>query len=74
MPDQDWTGYEEYKKTGWHRKIHIHQVPFYYIEYGLAQLGAAQIWANSIKEPTKSSRRLSPCSLPGSYRYPSKTF
>jgi oligoendopeptidase F len=43
MPGIDWTGYEEVKMTGWHRKLHIHQVPFYYIEYGLASLGAFQI-------------------------------
>ncbi len=54
MPDQDWAGFDHFKKTGWHRKIHIHQVPFYYIEYGLAQLGAAQIWANSKKDQPKA--------------------
>jgi oligoendopeptidase F len=36
--------------TGWQRKLHIHQIPFYYIEYGLAQLGAAQIWANALQD------------------------
>ncbi len=54
MPDQDWTGYEEFKKTGWHRKQHIHQIPFYYIEYGLAQLGAVQVWANALKNQHKA--------------------
>ena len=43
MPGIDWDGYEDVKMTGWHRKLHIHQVPFYYIEYGLASLGAFQI-------------------------------
>ena len=47
-PYIDWTGYEDVKVTGWHRKDHIHQIPFYYVEYGLAQLGAAQIWNNSL--------------------------
>ncbi len=51
---QDWSGFEEYRKTGWHRKLHIFQVPFYYIEYGLAQLGAVQVWGNSLKNPTKA--------------------
>jgi oligoendopeptidase F len=37
-------------KTGWQRKDHIHQAPFYYMEYGLALLGAVQIWANAIKD------------------------
>ncbi len=54
MPDQDWTGFENYKKTGWHRKPHIHQAPFYYIEYGLAQLGAVQVWANALKNQHKA--------------------
>ncbi len=54
MPDQDWTGYEDFKKTGWHRKQHIHQMPFYYIEYGLAQLGAVQVWANALKNQHKA--------------------
>ena len=44
MPGIDWEGHDEVKKTGWHRKLHIHLVPFYYIEYGLASLGAFQIW------------------------------
>ena len=43
----DWSGLEEEKITGWHRKLHIHQSPFYYIEYGLAQLGAMQVWRNA---------------------------
>jgi oligoendopeptidase F len=47
MPGVDWGGLEAYRKTGWHRKLHIHTSPFYYIEYGLAQLGAVQVWANA---------------------------
>ncbi len=47
MKGVDWSGLEEEMKTGWHRKLHIHQAPFYYIEYGLAQLGAMQIWRNA---------------------------
>jgi oligoendopeptidase F len=43
----DYSGLEEVKITGWHRKLHIHQIPFYYVEYGLAQLGAVQIWGNA---------------------------
>lgn len=40
----DWSGLEEELSTGWQRKLHIHTVPFYYVEYGLAQLGAVQVW------------------------------
>ncbi len=47
IPGVDYSGMEEIKITGWHRKLHIHQVPFYYVEYGLAQLGAVQIFGNA---------------------------
>ena len=43
----DWTGLEDYERRAWHRKLHIFEVPFYYIEYGIAQLGALQVWLNS---------------------------
>ncbi len=49
LPGVDWGGLEEVKMTGWHRKLHIHQIPFYYVEYGLAQLGAVQIFGNALK-------------------------
>lgn len=45
----DYNGMEDVVKTGWHRKLHIFQLPFYYVEYGLAQLGAAQVWRNALK-------------------------
>jgi oligoendopeptidase F len=54
IPGVDWTGLEEVKATGWHRKLHIHQVPFYYVEYGLAQLGAVQIFGNAIQNQKKA--------------------
>jgi oligoendopeptidase F len=50
MTGVDWSGFEDVVATGWHRKLHIFQVPFYYVEYGLAQLGAAQVWANALKD------------------------
>ncbi len=50
MPGVDWTGLEKYKVTGWHRKAHIFAEPFYYIEYGLAQLGATLIYGNARKD------------------------
>lgn len=43
----DYTGIEEWVATGWHRKLHIFTVPLYYVEYGIAQLGAAQVWTNA---------------------------
>jgi oligoendopeptidase F len=35
----------------WHRQLHIFLYPFYYIEYGIAQLGALQVWRNSLRSP-----------------------
>ena len=43
----DYSEPAEWAKLGWQRKLHIFTVPLYYIEYGIAQLGAAQVWANS---------------------------
>ena len=54
IPGYDWTGFEAALATGWHRKLHIHLEPFYYVEYGLAQLGACQVWANALKDQTKA--------------------
>ncbi len=50
VPAVDWSGVEEVRDTGWHRKLHIHRVPLYYVEYGLAQLGAVQIFGNALKD------------------------
>jgi oligoendopeptidase F len=46
----DWSGLEDIVATGWQRKPHILQSPFYYIEYGLAQMGAVQIWRNALRD------------------------
>lgn len=54
MRGVDWSGLEEEKVTGWHRKLHIFQVPFYYVEYGLAQLGAMQVWRNALQDQAKA--------------------
>ena len=40
----DITGLDEYRKFGWQRQLHLYEVPFYYIEYGIAQLGAIGLW------------------------------
>ena len=50
----DYSGLEDWIATGWQRKLHIFQIPFYYIEYGLAQLGAVQVWANALKDQAAS--------------------
>ncbi len=48
MPDIDFSGIEDERVSGWHRKLHIFHLPFYYIEYGMAQLGALQVWRNAL--------------------------
>ncbi|MBI3314884.1 MAG: M3 family oligoendopeptidase [Candidatus Omnitrophica bacterium] len=50
----DWTDLTEVKAYLWHRQLHIFQVPFYYIEYGIAQLGALQVWMNARRDPAKA--------------------
>jgi oligoendopeptidase F len=47
IPGVDWSGLDDAKRTGWHRKLHIHRYPLYYVDYGLAQLGAVQVWRNA---------------------------
>jgi oligoendopeptidase F len=49
-PDQDWRGLDAEKRASWRRQGHVFTDPFYYIEYGVAQLGAAQVWANALKD------------------------
>jgi oligoendopeptidase F len=50
----DWRGLEQERVTGGHRKPHIFTSPFYYIEYGMAQLGAAQVWANARRDQNRA--------------------
>ncbi len=47
----DWSGYEHFLHVQWIKQMHVFEYPFYYIEYGLAQLGALAIWRNSLKDP-----------------------
>lgn len=50
----DWTGFEDVRKTTWQRQLHLFEVPFYYIEYGIAQLGALGVWKNSKENHPKA--------------------
>lgn len=52
--DVDWSGFENGRANLWHRQLHIFIHPFYYIEYGIAQLGALQVWANSKQNKAKA--------------------
>jgi len=49
-PRVDYQGSEEVLRTGWQRQLHLFGVPFYYIEYGIAQLGALQLWLHSRRD------------------------
>jgi oligoendopeptidase F len=42
----DWSGLEAYRANTWQKQLHLYEVPFYYIEYGFAQLGAIAVWKN----------------------------
>jgi oligoendopeptidase F len=46
----DYSGLEPDWIARWYQQIHIFEVPFYYIEYGIAQLGALQVWRNALKD------------------------
>jgi oligoendopeptidase F len=50
----DWTGYEDVQAHSWQRQLHLYEVPFYYIEYGIAQLGALGVWMNSLMNKEKA--------------------
>ncbi|HTV39874.1 MAG TPA: M3 family oligoendopeptidase [Candidatus Sulfotelmatobacter sp.] len=52
--DVDWNGLENARANSWHRQLHIFLYPFYYIEYGIAQLGALQVWANSKRDKARA--------------------
>lgn len=49
----DWSGYEQFMAGMWLKQGHIFEVPFYYIEYAIAQLGAIAIWRNYKMNPQK---------------------
>jgi oligoendopeptidase F len=53
---EDWTGFEDVRASLWHRQLHIFEVPFYYIEYAIAQLGALQVWKNFRKNKAEGVR------------------
>ena len=49
----NWDGVAEFKDHMWHRQLHLYEVPFYYIEYGMAQLGAIAVWKNYKEDAQK---------------------
>jgi len=50
----DWTGLEDQRISRWYRQLHIFELPFYYIEYGIAQLGALQVFRNAVRNPAEA--------------------
>jgi oligoendopeptidase F len=57
LPGMDWSGLEDAAATGWHRKQHIHRAPFYYVEYGVAQLGSVLVWKGALQNQADAVRR-----------------
>jgi oligoendopeptidase F len=53
----DWSGLEKYRRIRWMQQLHIFEVPFYYIEYGMAQLGALSIYMNYRKDKAKALKQ-----------------
>jgi oligoendopeptidase F len=47
----DWSGYEQFRNIFWQKQLHLFEVPFYYIEYGIAQLGAIAVFRNYKNDP-----------------------
>ncbi len=50
----DYTGLDAFREIGWQRQLHLYEVPFYYIEYGIAQLGAIGMWMQYKQHPEKA--------------------
>jgi len=54
---EDWSGYEEVLEHEWHRQLHLFLAPFYYIEYGIAQLGALRLWGKVQEDRKRAIER-----------------
>lgn len=50
----DYSSLEQYIENLWHKQLHLFEVPFYYIEYGFAQLGAIALWRQYREKPEKA--------------------
>jgi len=54
---EDWTGCEPAREAFWQRQLHLYNCPFYYIEYGIAQIGALQLWQNARADKADALRQ-----------------
>ena len=70
----DYSGLEAVRRNLWQKQLHIFECPFYYIEYGIAQIGALQVWANFKKDPKKAIDDLFKAESLGSSRPVSELF
>ena len=52
--DMNWTGHTDFREVSWQQQGHLFGVPFYYIEYGIAQLGSLQLWKTQMGDPQKA--------------------
>ena len=75
------SGYEDVRAYSWQRQLHLFEVPFYYIEYGMAQLGALAVWKNSKEDYKKTIEDYKRAmalgytkSIPGVYKEANITF
>jgi oligoendopeptidase F len=50
-PEVDYAGHEDAFAKRWHAQLHLFHIPFYYVEYGIAQLGALQLWQKYRSDP-----------------------
>jgi len=64
----DWSGHEKARAYSWQKQLHLFEVPFYYVEYGIAQLGALQIYANAKKDRSLAVQNLIKAEQLGSSR------
>ncbi len=53
----DYSGYEDVLAWSWQRQLHLYEVPFYYVEYGIAKLGALQVWTNAMRDRATATRK-----------------
>ncbi|MBB6430084.1 M3 family oligoendopeptidase [Algisphaera agarilytica] len=53
-PVLDYTGYDDVVAHRWHAQLHLFHIPFYYVEYGIAQLGALQLWLKYKNDPASA--------------------
>lgn len=64
----DYSGFESVRTNLWQKQLHLFECPFYYVEYGIAQLGALQVWANFKRDPQMAFDRLFAAESLGSSR------